>query len=133
MASVLLDLDAFAAPGFSPAAWINAATAGRPGDEPLDRFLSELEMRLQLLAEDVGAALEDAAAASLARVPRALAEIDRLRVRGRVPRGGTHLTTGAGVSPIAAREGRVQNKGGGEVTSSRRGGSVSPYIVAAPP
>lgn len=34
--------------GFDPKAWINAAYSGRPQEEPLERFLAELEMRLQV-------------------------------------------------------------------------------------
>lgn len=45
----------------------------------MDKFLSELEMKLQLMAEDASAALEDDSAAALARVPRAARESGRLR------------------------------------------------------
>jgi hypothetical protein len=42
------DLSVFSDSGFDPKAWINAACAGRQQDEPLERFLAELEMRLQV-------------------------------------------------------------------------------------
>lgn len=44
----MTDLSVFAEPAFDPKAWINAACAGRAADEPLERFLAELEMRLQV-------------------------------------------------------------------------------------
>jgi hypothetical protein len=44
----MTDLSVFAEPGFDPKAWINTACAGKPQDEPLERFLAELEMRLQV-------------------------------------------------------------------------------------
>lgn len=42
------DLSVFADPTFDAKAWINGACAGRTQEEPLDRFLAELEMRLQV-------------------------------------------------------------------------------------
>lgn len=44
----MTDLSVFAEAGFDAKAWINAACAGRPQQEPLERFLAELEMRLQV-------------------------------------------------------------------------------------
>lgn len=44
----MTDLSVFAEAGFDAKAWINAACAGRPQEEPLERFLAELEMRLQV-------------------------------------------------------------------------------------
>jgi hypothetical protein len=53
--------------------------AGRPPTESLERFLSELEMRLQLGAEEVEASLSECSSAGLRRVPFALQEVGRLR------------------------------------------------------
>jgi hypothetical protein len=53
--------------------------AGKPPAEPLERFLAELEMRLQLGAEEVEAALGECSGAGLRRVPFALQEVSRLR------------------------------------------------------
>jgi hypothetical protein len=47
--------------------------------ESLERFLSELEMRLQLGAEEVEASLSECSGAGLRRVPFALQEVARLR------------------------------------------------------
>lgn len=56
----MADLAAFADDGFDPKAWINAACSNKSPDESLERFLSELEMRLQLGAEEIEASLTGA-------------------------------------------------------------------------
>ena len=35
---------------FDPKAWVNATCEARPADESVDKYLSEVEMKLQLLA-----------------------------------------------------------------------------------
>ncbi|WIA41405.1 hypothetical protein OEZ86_004988 [Tetradesmus obliquus] len=75
----MTDLAAFAEEGFDPKAWINEACAGKPPTEPLERFLAELEMRLQLGAEEVEGGLSEVCGAALRRVPFALQEVGRLR------------------------------------------------------
>lgn len=55
----MTDVSAFGEPGFDVKRWINDQVAStRPADEPLDRFLAELEMKLQLSAEEVEASLQ---------------------------------------------------------------------------
>jgi hypothetical protein len=44
----------------------------------LEKYLSEVEMKLQLLAEDISMSLEEQSLAGLQRIPRAVAEIDRV-------------------------------------------------------
>jgi hypothetical protein len=65
------DLAAFAEREFDPKAWVNAACAGRPAsaEEPLDRFLAELEMRLQLAAEEIEAGLQESSGQAMRRIP----------------------------------------------------------------
>eukprot|EP00877_Chromochloris_zofingiensis_P008949 jgi/Chrzof1/4307/Cz14g08100.t1 len=75
----MADLAAFADDGFDPKAWINAACSNKSPDESLERFLSELEMRLQLGAEEIEASLTDASMAAMHRVPFAQQEVHRLR------------------------------------------------------
>ncbi|WIA21115.1 hypothetical protein OEZ85_005432 [Tetradesmus obliquus] len=75
----MTDLAAFAEEGFDPKAWINESCAGKPPTEPLERFLAELEMRLQLGAEEVEGGLSEVCGAALRRVPFALQEVGRLR------------------------------------------------------
>jgi hypothetical protein len=75
----MTDLAAFAEEGFDPKAWINASCAAKGQDEPLERFLAELEMRLQLGAEELEATLADCSSAALRRVPFAQQEVSRLK------------------------------------------------------
>lgn len=44
----------------------------------MEKFLAEVEMKLQLAAEDISLALEEQSNAGLNRIPRAVAEIDRV-------------------------------------------------------
>jgi hypothetical protein len=75
-----MDVTEFGAAGFDPVAWINAACTNRSQqDEPLDKFLAELEMRLQLSAEDIEASLSDTTNQALRRIPFAIQEIYRLQ------------------------------------------------------
>ncbi|EEH60806.1 uncharacterized protein MICPUCDRAFT_30910 [Micromonas pusilla CCMP1545] len=65
-------------PSFDVKPWVNAACAGCPDDESVEKFLAEVEMKLQLAAEDISLALEEQSNAGLNRIPRAVAEIDRV-------------------------------------------------------
>ena len=75
----MTDLAPFAEETFDIKAWINASCAARGPDEPLERFLAELEMRLQLGAEEIEASLTECSSAALRRVPFAQQEVSRLR------------------------------------------------------
>eukprot|EP00878_Enallax_costatus_P030057 GHUV01032669.1.p2 GENE.GHUV01032669.1~~GHUV01032669.1.p2 ORF type:complete len:118 (-),score=5.66 GHUV01032669.1:311-664(-) len=75
----MTDLAPFAEATFDVKAWINASCAARGPDEPLERFLAELEMRLQLGAEEIEASLTGCSSAALRRVPFAQQEVSRLR------------------------------------------------------
>lgn len=75
----MTDLAVFAEDGFDPKAWINARCAAKGPDEPLERFLAEMEMRLQLGAEEIEASLIDCSSSALRRVPFAQQEVSRLR------------------------------------------------------
>ena len=44
----------------------------------MEKYLSEVEMKLQLMAEDISLALEEQSVSGLRRIPRAVAEIDRV-------------------------------------------------------
>lgn len=46
------------------------------------RYLAELEMKLQLLSEDVDAALADSSSRALQRIPVAVQEVSRIKVGG---------------------------------------------------
>lgn len=73
----------FGEDGFDPIAWINTTCANRGPDEPLDKFLAELEMRLQLNAEDLEASLQESSSQAMRRIPFAIQEIYRLQVCGK--------------------------------------------------
>lgn len=51
------------------------ACTSKPAEENLEKYLAELEMKLQLLAEDIAVSLEDHSTQALQRVPRALGEV----------------------------------------------------------
>ncbi|CAI5463800.1 unnamed protein product [Closterium sp. Yama58-4] len=76
---MLVDLNAFADEHFDPKAWVNDACAALPPEEPPEKFLADIEMKLQLLSEDMGGALEEQSAGALLRVPRAVRETKRVR------------------------------------------------------
>jgi hypothetical protein len=79
MSLVVVDLASFAAEKFDPKAWLNDACRSRHSDDPLDSHLNDLDMKLQLLSENIASALEDQSSSSLLKVPRASREIIRLR------------------------------------------------------
>eukprot|EP00898_Chlorokybus_atmophyticus_P008927 jgi/Chlat1/9035/Chrsp94S08301 len=88
---MLVEVTAFGEDGFSPRAWVNHIAAAKPADEPLERYLSEIEMKVQLVAEEVGLSLEDISAHSLVRVPRAHQHASRLAHDAQALR--THLAS----------------------------------------
>ncbi|PNH09245.1 Conserved oligomeric Golgi complex subunit 7, partial [Tetrabaena socialis] len=73
------DVADFAEESFDPITYINQACTSRPNEEPLEKFLAELEMRLQLTAEDIEATLSDHSAQAMRRIPFAIQEIYRLQ------------------------------------------------------
>ena len=78
----MADLDAFSARNFDPKAWINQACLARPAQDPLERHLAELEMRLHLAAEDVEVALQEQSRDALYRIPAAVQEVSHVKVCG---------------------------------------------------
>ncbi len=75
----MTDVADFAEADFDPIAWINSSCDNKPQDEPLEKYLAELEMRLQLSAEDIEATLGDTSAQAMRRIPFAIQEIYRLQ------------------------------------------------------
>lgn len=55
--AAMADLAPFGEEGFDPAAWVNGALAARGQEQPAEKFLAELEMRLQLAAEELEVSL----------------------------------------------------------------------------
>ncbi|KAK9291846.1 hypothetical protein L1049_019796 [Liquidambar formosana] len=76
---MMLDLGPFSDEKFDAKKWINSATQARHPQDPLDKHLVDLEMKLQMLSEEIAASLEEQSAAALLRVPRATRDVVRLR------------------------------------------------------
>lgn len=75
----MLDLGPFSNQSFDPKKWINSATQTRHPQDSLDNHLVDLEMKLQMVSEEIAASLEEQSAAALLRVPRATRDVIRLR------------------------------------------------------
>lgn len=75
----MLDLASFGDDKFHAKAWVNGACKARHPDDSLDKYLGDLEMKLQLMAENIAASLEDQSAQALLRVPRASRDVFRVR------------------------------------------------------
>ncbi|KAJ6933369.1 embryo yellow protein [Populus alba x Populus x berolinensis] len=75
----MLDLGPFSDDKFDPKKWINSACKTRHTQESLDKHLVDLEMKLQMVSEEIAASLEEQSAAALLRVPRATRDVVRLR------------------------------------------------------
>ncbi|CAN4093510.1 unnamed protein product [Withania somnifera] len=76
---MMVDLSSFSDQKFDPKKWINAACQSRHPQDPMDKHLVDLEMKLQMVSEEIAASLEEQSAASLLRVPRATRDVIRLR------------------------------------------------------
>eukprot|EP00850_Spirogloea_muscicola_P009999 SM000057S18429 [mRNA] locus=s57:547827:552731:- [translate_table: standard] len=76
---MLVDLAAFSEERFDARAWLNAACAAQPPDDAADKYLAELEIKLQLLAEDIASSLEELSGSALLRIPRAVRDTNRVR------------------------------------------------------
>ncbi|MCE5167355.1 Golgi transport complex subunit 7 [Datura stramonium] len=76
---MMVDLSSFSDQKFDAKKWINAACLSRHPQDPLDKHLVDLEMKLQMVSEEIAASLEEQSAAALLRVPRATRDVIRLR------------------------------------------------------
>lgn len=75
----MLDLGSFSNENFDPKKWINSACQSRHPQDSLDKHLVDMEMKLQMVSEEIAASLEEQSAAALLRVPRATRDVIRLR------------------------------------------------------
>ncbi|GAB2294114.1 Golgi transport complex subunit 7 [Dionaea muscipula] len=76
---MMVDLGAFSDEKFDAKKWINTACQSRHPQDPLEKHLVDLEMKLQMMSEEISASLEEQSAAVLLRVPRATRDVIRLR------------------------------------------------------
>uniref|UniRef100_A0A803M3Y9 Conserved oligomeric Golgi complex subunit 7 n=1 Tax=Chenopodium quinoa TaxID=63459 RepID=A0A803M3Y9_CHEQI len=68
---MMVDLGAFSDEKFDAKKWINNAVKARHPQDVLENHLADLEMKLQLMSEEISASLEEQSSASILRVPRA--------------------------------------------------------------
>lgn len=76
---MMVDLASFGEERFNAKAWVNAACKARHPDDPAEKYLGDLEMKLQLMAENIAASLEEQSSQALLRVPRASRDVLRVR------------------------------------------------------
>ncbi|KAK4359020.1 hypothetical protein RND71_021249 [Anisodus tanguticus] len=76
---MMVDLSSFSDEKFDPKKWINTAFQSRHPEDPLEKHLVDLEMKLQMVSEEMSASLEEQSTAALLRVPRATRDVIRLR------------------------------------------------------
>lgn len=75
----MIDLGSFSDEKFDAKKWINNACQSRHPQDPLDKHLVDLEMKLQMVSEEIAASLEEQSSAAILRVPRATRDVIRLR------------------------------------------------------
>lgn len=75
----MVDLGAFSDEKFDAKKWINMAVKSRHPQDALEKHLVDLEMKLQLMSEEISASLEEQSAAAILRVPRATRDVIRIR------------------------------------------------------
>lgn len=76
---MMIDLSAFSDEKFDAKKWINTACQNRHPQETVEKQLVDLEMKLQMMSEEIAASLEEQSAAALLRVPRATRDVIRVR------------------------------------------------------
>ncbi|KAG6402688.1 hypothetical protein SASPL_134892 [Salvia splendens] len=76
---MMVDLSSFSEKKFDPKKWINGAVQQRHPQDPVEKHLVDLEMKLQMVSEEIAASLEEQSSAALLRVPRASRDVLRLR------------------------------------------------------
>ncbi|KAJ4953366.1 hypothetical protein NE237_030198 [Protea cynaroides] len=76
---MMVDLGAFSEEKFDAKKWINAACQTRHPQDPVEKHLADLEMKLQIMSEEIAVSLEEQSTAALHRVPRTGRDVIRLR------------------------------------------------------
>ncbi|KAL2932376.1 Conserved oligomeric Golgi complex subunit 7 [Bienertia sinuspersici] len=76
---MMVDLGAFSDENFDAKKWINNAVKARHSQDGLENHLVDLEMKLQLMSEEISANLEEQSSAAILRVPRATRDVIRIR------------------------------------------------------
>eukprot|EP01018_Ginkgo_biloba_P014591 Gb_05711 [translate_table: standard] len=76
---MMVDLGGFSEEKFDSKKWINAACKARHPEDPVEKHLGDLEMKLQVMSEEIASSLDEQSAAALLRVPRASRDVIRVR------------------------------------------------------
>jgi hypothetical protein len=76
---MMLDLGPFSDEKFDAKRWVNSSCQARHPQDSLEKHLVDLEMKLQIASEEIGASLEEQSGGALLRVPRATRDVLRLR------------------------------------------------------
>ncbi|EYU24953.1 hypothetical protein ABFS82_06G047400 [Erythranthe guttata] len=76
---MMVDLSSFSEEKFDPKRWINGAVQQRHPQDPVEKHLVDLEMKLQMVSEEIASSLEEQSSSALLRVPRASRDVLRLR------------------------------------------------------
>ncbi|KAL1222229.1 Conserved oligomeric Golgi complex subunit 7 [Cardamine amara subsp. amara] len=76
---MMLDLGPFSDEKFDAKRWVNSSCQSRHPQDSLEKHLVDLEMKLQIASEEIGASLEEQSGGALLRVPRATRDVLRLR------------------------------------------------------
>ncbi len=79
LGTMMVDLASFGEEKFNAKGWVNAACKARHPDDSMEKYLGDLEMKLQLMAESIAGSLEEQSAQALLRVPRASRDVLRIR------------------------------------------------------
>ncbi|EPS73811.1 hypothetical protein M569_00940, partial [Genlisea aurea] len=76
---MMVDLTSFSDDKFDPKKWINGAVNQRHPQDPVEKHLVDLEMKLQMVSEEIAASLEEQSSAAILRIPRASRDVLRLQ------------------------------------------------------
>ncbi|KAF8412995.1 hypothetical protein HHK36_000967 [Tetracentron sinense] len=76
---MMVDLGAFSDEKFDAKKWINTICQSRHPQDPLEKHLADLEMKLQMMSEEIAASLEEQSSSAILRIPRASRDVIRLR------------------------------------------------------
>ncbi|KAL2651799.1 hypothetical protein R1flu_019927 [Riccia fluitans] len=75
---MMVDLVVFGDEKYDAKAWLNATYWDHLLDNPVDRYLMDLEVKLQLMAKIIAADLDEKSSSALFRVPQAARNLQRV-------------------------------------------------------
>jgi hypothetical protein len=66
---MMLDLASFSEEKFDEKKWMNGAFKAGHLEDPVEKYLSDLEMKLQVMSKEIASALDEQSITALLRVP----------------------------------------------------------------